>query len=44
MKIASVGAYQVYDSRGTPTVEAEMVLQNGLRGRGTVPSGIDRTV
>ncbi len=39
MKIASVAAYQIYDSRGTPTVEAEIVLQNGVRGRGTVPSG-----
>jgi enolase len=39
VKIASIGAYQIYDSRGTPTVEAEIVLDNGLRGRGTVPSG-----
>jgi enolase len=39
MRIRSVGAYQVYDSRGTPAVEAEIVLENGVRGRGTVPSG-----
>ena len=39
MKIASVDAYQVYDSRGNPTVEAEVVLDNGVRGRGTAPSG-----
>lgn len=39
MKIASVSAYQVFDSRGNPTVEAEVVLENGIRGRGTVPSG-----
>lgn len=39
MKIASVSAYQVFDSRGSPTVEAEIVLANGIRGRGTVPSG-----
>jgi enolase len=39
MRIQSVHAYQVYDSRGTPTVEAEIVLENGVRGRGTVPSG-----
>jgi len=39
MKIQSVAAYQVYDSRGNPTVEAEIVLENGVRGRGTVPSG-----
>jgi len=39
MKIASVSAYQVFDSRGNPTIEAEVTLENGLRGRGTVPSG-----
>jgi enolase len=39
MKIASVTAYQVYDSRGNPTIEAEVVLPNGVRGRGVVPSG-----
>lgn len=39
MKIRSVYAYQVYDSRGNPTVEAEIELESGARGRGTVPSG-----
>jgi len=39
MKISSVCAYQVYDSRGFPTVEAEVVLADGARGRGMVPSG-----
>ena len=39
MKIQSVSAYQVYDSRGNPTVEAEIVLESGDRGRGTAPSG-----
>jgi enolase len=39
MKIASVSAYQVFDSRGNPTIEAEVALENGVRGRGTVPSG-----
>lgn len=39
MKIAGISAYQVYDSRGNPTIEAEVVLENGVRGRGTVPSG-----
>lgn len=39
MKIRSIDAYQVYDSRGNPTVEAEIELQGGGRGRGTVPSG-----
>lgn len=39
MKIASVFAYQIFDSRGNPTVEAEVALENGVRGRGSVPSG-----
>jgi enolase len=39
MKIHSVHAWQVYDSRGNPTVEAEIVLENGVRGRGMAPSG-----
>ncbi len=39
MKIASVTAWQVYDSRGVPTIEAELVLANGSRGKGLVPSG-----
>ena len=39
MKIASISAYQVFDSRGNPTIEAEVVLENGTRGRGLVPSG-----
>jgi len=39
MKIDSISAYQVFDSRGNPTIEAEIVLENGARGRGLVPSG-----
>jgi enolase len=39
MKIRAVRAHQVYDSRGTPTVEAEVELESGVRGRGAVPSG-----
>ncbi len=39
MKISSLAAYQIYDSRGNPTIEAEVSLQNGIRGRGLVPSG-----
>jgi enolase len=39
MKITSITAYQIYDSRGNPTVEAEVALANGVRGRGSVPSG-----
>ena len=39
MKIRSIDAYQVYDSRGNPTVEVEIQLEDGTHGRGTVPSG-----
>ena len=39
MKIVSISAWQIFDSRGNPTVEAEIVLENGARGRGRVPSG-----
>jgi len=39
MKIASVDALQIFDSRGYPTVEAEVKLANGMTGSGLVPSG-----
>lgn len=39
MKIKSLDAYTIFDSRGVPTIEAEIVLENGLIGRGIVPSG-----
>lgn len=39
MKINKVDAYQVFDSRGFPTLEVEIVLQNGTRGTAIVPSG-----
>jgi enolase len=39
MKIASLSACQVFDSRGNPTIETVVTLANGIRGRGTVPSG-----
>ncbi|QIA63258.1 phosphopyruvate hydratase [Vibrio astriarenae] len=39
MKILSVDAYQIFDSRGQPTVEAVVILENGVQGIGLVPSG-----
>jgi enolase len=30
---------QVFDSRANPTVEVDIILENGVRGRGIVPSG-----
>jgi enolase len=37
--IASIHARQILDSRGNPTVEVEVVLDSGARGRAAVPSG-----
>lgn len=37
--IASVRARQIFDSRGRPTVEAEVVLRDGAVGRASAPSG-----
>jgi enolase len=39
MKIQRVHAREVLDSRGSPTVEVEVTLKNGVTGRATVPSG-----
>jgi enolase len=39
MKIESLDAFQIYDSRGNPTVEAVVTLANGITGHGLVPSG-----
>ncbi len=37
--IKHVHARQIIDSRGNPTVEADVILENGLQGRAAVPSG-----
>ena len=39
MEIEKVIGRQIIDSRGNPTVEAEVVLADGTVGRGTAPSG-----
>ena len=39
MNIANVFAREVLDSRGNPTVEAEVTLADGIMGRAIVPSG-----
>ena len=39
MKILDVKGREVLDSRGNPTVEVEVVLEGGARGRAAVPSG-----
>jgi len=38
-KIKSVKAREILDSRGTPTVEVDVVLEDGSFGRAAVPSG-----
>ena len=38
-KIAAVTGWEVLDSRGSPTVEAEVVLADGTAARGCAPSG-----
>ena len=38
-KIEHVHARQILDSRGNPTVEAELSLRSGAYGRAAVPSG-----
>ena len=39
MKITSVHAREILDSRGNPTVEADVTLADGTFGRAAVPSG-----
>ena len=39
MKIKDIHAREILDSRGTPTVAAEIVLEGGCRGEASVPSG-----
>ncbi len=37
--IIDVKGREILDSRGNPTVEAEVMLETGVRGRAAVPSG-----
>lgn len=39
MKIKDLKAREILDSRGNPTVEVDVVLENGVLGRAAVPSG-----
>lgn len=39
MKIKNIKAREILDSRGNPTVEAELVLESGIIAKGMVPSG-----
>ena len=37
--IEAIGAREILDSRGNPTVEVEVVLEDGTMARAAVPSG-----
>ena len=39
MKIQDILAREILDSRGNPTVEAEVILKCGVHGVASVPSG-----
>lgn len=39
MKISQIEAFQIYDSRGKPTVECTVTTEDGATGSGLVPSG-----
>lgn len=39
MKIKNIDAFQIFDSRGKPTIEAVVTLEDGSAGHGLVPSG-----
>ena len=39
MRIKDVVGREILDSRGNPTVEVDVILENGIMGRAAVPSG-----
>lgn len=41
-KILDIRAREVLDSRGNPTVEVEVILEGGIKGRAQVPSGASK--
>ena len=38
-EIVNIQAREILDSRGNPTVEADVTLEGGIKGRAAVPSG-----
>ena len=38
-RIQAIHGREILDSRGNPTIEAEITLRNGVVGRASVPSG-----
>ena len=39
MKIEKITGREILDSRGNPTVEVDVLLESGVMGRASVPSG-----
>src|SRR5438093_968189 len=39
MELQSIHAREILDSRGNPTLEVEVILEDGATGRAAVPSG-----
>jgi enolase len=39
IKIKNIYAREIFDSRGNPTIEAEIILDNGISAAASVPSG-----
>ena len=39
LKITQIKGREILDSRGNPTIEVDVVLENGILGRAAVPSG-----
>ena len=39
MKIIGISAREIFNSRGMPTIECEIVLEDGMRARASVPTG-----
>ena len=39
MKITNIKAREILDSRGNPTIEVDMTLDNGISATASVPSG-----
>ena len=39
VEIKDIIAREILDSRGNPTIEADVILANGIRGRAAAPSG-----
>ena len=42
--IVDITGREILDSRGNPTVEVDVTLENGVMGRAAVPSGADQRI